>query len=95
MLLAFAAANLDPRRFEAPLEFRWDRTQNASMSFGHGAYFCLGAGLGSLQSELLLARLAQDGIALAQPADSLPWRSELTFNSPAVLPVRLGTGLEV
>lgn len=95
VLLAFASANLDPRRFEAPLEFRWDRTQNAGMSFGHGAYFCLGAGLGSLQSELLLARLAQDGVALAQSEDSLPWRRELTFNSPAALPVRLGSGLEV
>ncbi|MEV7022443.1 cytochrome P450 [Kitasatospora sp. NPDC093558] len=90
VLLSFAAANLDPRRFEDPLAFRWDRNQSASLSFGHGAYFCLGAGLGGLQAELALSRIAEIGIAPAVPLDSLPWRSELTFNSPAELPVRLG-----
>ncbi|MFF9852905.1 cytochrome P450 [Streptomyces litmocidini] len=90
VLLSFAAANLDPRRFEDPLAFRWDRNQSASLAFGHGAYFCLGAGLGGLQAEATLSRLARTGVELATPVDRLDWRAELTFNSPAELPVRVG-----
>jgi hypothetical protein len=89
VLLSFAAANLDPRRFEDPLTFRWDRNHSASLSFGHGAYFCLGAGLGGLQAELTLRRLAETGVTLTVPPGDLSWRPELTFNSPAELPVRL------
>ncbi|MEV6007869.1 cytochrome P450 [Streptomyces sp. NPDC051976] len=89
VMLAYAAANLDPRRFEDPLEFRWDRVQSTSMTFGHGRHYCLGARLGLMQGELVLRKLAGTDVALAR-TEPLVWRNELAFNSPAELRLRFG-----
>jgi cytochrome P450 len=60
VVLVLAAANRDPRRFDAPLEFRWDRTA-AHVAFGRGRHACLGA-----QVAHHTLRAAIDG-HLAQP----------------------------
>ena len=47
------AANRDPSVFEAPDEFRIDRTQSpAHLSFGQGTHFCLGAQLARAEVEV-------------------------------------------
>ncbi|MFG2794360.1 cytochrome P450 [Streptomyces sp. NPDC048419] len=90
VMVAYAAANLDPRRFKDPLEFRWDRVQSTSLTFGHGRHYCLGARLGLLQGELVLRKLAETKVALGTPSDAVMWRNDLAFNSPAQLWLQFG-----
>jgi unspecific monooxygenase len=43
------SANRDPAVFEAPAEFRVDRTPNNHVAFGVGVHFCLGAPLARME----------------------------------------------
>lgn len=56
--LLFGSANRDPRRFEAPDEFRIDRGDSDHITFGAGVHYCLGAPLARLELEVALGRLA-------------------------------------
>jgi len=58
MLLLTAAANRDPDRFADPHRFWPDRPNMAHLSFGHGAFYCLGAHLARLEINCLLQALA-------------------------------------
>jgi len=57
--LTWAAANRDPRVFEAPDEVRLDRKPNPHLAFGAGAHFCLGAAHARLIIRELLKELAR------------------------------------
>ena len=48
-----AAANRDPRRFDAPDEFRVDRTDNKHLAFYHGVHFCVGAQLARAEAHVV------------------------------------------
>jgi unspecific monooxygenase len=52
--LILAAANLDPAKFTAPLEFRPDRQEAPNLSFGAGIHFCIGAPLARLELNTAL-----------------------------------------
>ena len=52
--LILAAANLDPRKFSDPLEFRPSRDEGLSLSFGAGIHFCIGAPLARLEMNIAL-----------------------------------------
>jgi cytochrome P450 len=56
--LGWAAANLDERAFESPLEIRLDRKPNPHLSFGFGEHLCLGAPHARLIVRSLLLALA-------------------------------------
>ena len=52
------AANRDPRQFEAPAEFRLDRTDGRlHLGFGFGIHTCVGAPLARAEARTSLARL--------------------------------------
>ena len=54
-----AAANRDPAQVKEPEVFDVAREQVASLSFGAGAHYCLGAYLAGMQGEILFPRLLQ------------------------------------
>ena len=53
-----SGANRDPRRFDAPDEFRPDRTNaRQHVAFGHGIHTCAGAPLARAEARVSLERL--------------------------------------
>jgi len=58
VLLLLGAANMDPAVFEAPGEFRLDRTagdgRSLEVSFGSGIHYCLGSNLVKMEMRLAL-----------------------------------------
>ncbi|ORV91986.1 cytochrome [Mycobacterium interjectum] len=60
LLLMWGAANRDPAHFEAPNEFRLDRTSAKDhLTFGKGVHFCVGAALARLEAHVVLRKLLQ------------------------------------
>jgi cytochrome P450 len=86
VLVALAAANRDPRRFEDPDELRLDRRENQHVGFGHGAHHCLGAQLAraELQESLLALTSRLPGLHIA---DDPGWKSEVVVRGVLRLPV--------
>ncbi|WP_059020936.1 cytochrome P450 [Mycobacterium sp. M26] len=73
VLLVWGAANRDPAHFEAPDEFRMDRSNTKGhMSFGKGAHFCLGAPLARLEAMTVLPMLL-GRTSWFSAADVGPW----------------------
>ena len=52
VVLYFASANRDERKFADAAQFSVTRTSNAHLGFGKGAHFCLGAHLARLESQI-------------------------------------------
>jgi cytochrome P450 len=52
VVLYFASANRDERKFADAGQFSVTRTTNAHLGFGKGAHFCLGAHLARLESQI-------------------------------------------
>jgi cytochrome P450 family 144 len=58
LLLMWGAANRDPAHFEAPNEFRLDRSDaKGHVTFGKGVHFCVGAALARLEARVVLGKL--------------------------------------
>ncbi|WP_345556308.1 cytochrome P450 [Streptomonospora halophila] len=57
VLLAYAAAALDPAAWESPDEFDVGRDSRGHLAFGHGPHLCLGAPLARLELNVALPRL--------------------------------------
>jgi cytochrome P450 len=55
--MGWAAANRDPKVFESPTEFRFDRERNRHLSFGFGIHTCPGAPLARMELRVLLEEL--------------------------------------
>ena len=52
--LWWSSANRDEAEFPDPFTFDVARSPNRHLAFGHGAHFCLGAGLARLEMRLVL-----------------------------------------
>ncbi|OBJ80136.1 cytochrome [Mycobacterium gordonae] len=60
LLLLWGAANRDPRHFDAPNDFRLDRSgARGHVTFGKGAHFCIGAALARLEAQIVLRMLLE------------------------------------
>ncbi|GAA1774313.1 cytochrome P450 [Actinomadura chokoriensis] len=90
VLPLLAEANRDPGMFPDPDRFDATRDGPAHIAFGQGAHFCLGARLARLEAEAALAVLLAEfpGLALAVPAEEVPWREASLVRGPTRLPVR-------
>jgi cytochrome P450 len=58
LMIVAGAANRDPRRFDAPAEFRPDRANaRRHLAFGHGVHTCPGAPLARAEARISLERI--------------------------------------
>ena len=75
LLLLWGAANRDPAHFDAPNDFRLDRSSaKAHLTFGKGVHFCVGAALARLEARIVLGMLLErtSWIEAADVGDWLP-----------------------
>jgi cytochrome P450 len=91
VLLAIAAANRDPRRYERPDEIDIDRPPGQHLGFGLGAHYCPGSSLARLELDVALTALISrfPRMKLAIPAADLAWRGNHTYRRLAALPIEL------
>ena len=54
VILLIASANRDPREFDRPDEFVWNRKARRMLSFGVGPHFCIGIHLARLEGRIML-----------------------------------------
>jgi cytochrome P450 len=69
--VGWAAANRDPKVFEAPADFSLDRTTNRHMTFGFGIHTCPGASLARMELRVALEELLRR-VPDLRPASGTP-----------------------
>jgi cytochrome P450 len=98
VLCSLAAANYDPREFDAPERLDITRSElvgpgERHVTFGYGVHHCLGATLAQMEGEVALAALFNrfPGLALAVRPDELR-HPPMPYNHWRLteLPIRLG-----
>lgn len=84
LMLAFGAANHDPRHFPDPEEYDIRRDNaHTQLSFGWGIHFCLGASLARIESGIVLRLLAERLPGLRLAADQqLTFPPNISFRGP-------------
>ncbi|MDF0529062.1 cytochrome P450 [Tsukamurella sp. 8F] len=84
VLVVIAAANRDPAVFVEPDTLLPEREGPPTLSFGHGAHFCLGAALARLELEHALPRVLARAPRLSGP---VAWRDTPAVRGPVSVPV--------
>jgi cytochrome P450 len=89
VLCAIGSANRDPQQVANPDEIDVDRSGNGHLGFGHGPHYCLGAPLARMEARTALwtAIHRLPNLALAVPANQLPWKSDHRQHALTALPV--------
>ncbi len=59
--LMFAAANRDPRFWDAPDDYRFDRDNKHSLGWGYGVHGCVGRTLAKMEAQALLGAIVDAG----------------------------------
>lgn len=87
VVLFYASANRDPRKFSDPNRFDIHRATGAHLGFGHGIHFCLGAHLARLEVMTAIDHLLDevDGLELAGP---VRWGTTPSLQGPVSVPLR-------
>jgi cytochrome P450 len=74
------SANRDPREFDEPDQFRWNRSIPRTLAFGRGQHFCIGVHVARLEERIILeeflARVGQFEFDLSEalrPPSSFQW----------------------
>ncbi|TVT46893.1 cytochrome P450 [Amycolatopsis rhizosphaerae] len=89
VLLAPSAANRDPAMFADPDVFDPSRAANHHLAFGHGAHFCIGAGLARTELRAVFTALFTrfPTLRLAADVHDLPVRGDQLTGGISALPV--------
>ncbi|MDE2005966.1 MAG: cytochrome P450 [Rhodospirillales bacterium] len=88
ILMLFAAANRDPRRWDDPDRYDISRNPSGHLAFGAGIHMCVGQVLARMEGEAVLAALARR-IARIEIAGEPVWRHNNTLRRLGRLPLRL------
>ena len=87
LMLCYASGNRDEAVFEAPDQFRVDRTSNKHLAFGYGAHLCLGQHLAKMEMRILWEELIPRLKSVELAGE--PALSQAVFvNGPKRLPIR-------
>ncbi|MER6792349.1 cytochrome P450 [Amycolatopsis mediterranei] len=86
VVVDFASANRDPRRFADPDVLRFDRRDNPHLGFGHGVHHCLGAQLARVELQEGLRALIGKLPGL-RVAGKVVWKVEMPVRGARVLPI--------
>lgn len=70
--LWWSSANRDETEFADPFAFDVTRAPNRHLAFGHGAHFCLGAGLARLEMRLVLD-VVLERVGAIEPCGAVEW----------------------
>ena len=89
VLLLVGSANRDPDWVSDPDRLDLARGDVPHLALGHGAHYCLGAGLARLEAEIAIGTLVRrfPDLALAVPAGELVWRSSFRIRGLKQLPI--------
>ncbi|WP_437903606.1 cytochrome P450 [Sorangium sp. So ce327] len=87
VLALVGSANRDEQRFTDPDRFDLHRGQ-PSLTFGHGAHFCLGAALARMEAKVALEVLLPGIGEVTRAPGEIPYNRTLTVRGPVSLPLR-------
>ncbi|MFB4314938.1 cytochrome P450 [Actinomadura sp. 21ATH] len=89
ILVAHDLADRDPQVFAEPDRIDLARTDNPHLAFGHGAHYCLGAGLARLELNVALEQLTArlPGLRLAVAPHEVGWSRATPIRRPNEVPV--------
>ncbi len=90
VILDLAAANRDPRRWDAPDRLRLDRPDPRPLSFGHGLHHCLGHALARTELQVALRALVDRLGDFTIEPDGVDWRISSMLRGPTRLELRRG-----
>ena len=92
VILLIAAANRDPREFEDPDAFVWNRRHRRMLSFGVGPHFCIGVHLARLEGQIMLRELVSAIPRFAVEPENGAWAVSEFQVGWTRLPLRVETG---
>jgi cytochrome P450 len=86
--LMFAAANRDPRFWDAPDAYRLDRDTKHSLGWGYGVHGCVGRTLAQMEASALLGAIVEQVESIELAGDYEPWMTTVG-HGPIRQPIRL------
>ena len=87
--LHWPAANRDPRAFDAALEYRPERSQEANLLWGAGIHVCPGAPLAQMELRVLLEEVLASGASMEAVPGQSPEPALYPASGWARVPLRL------
>lgn len=88
VLLAWGAANRDPRQFDDPDVFRAERNPTGHVAFGSGVHLCLGAQLARMEGQAVLREIV-DNVDRVEVVGSPTWTTNPNLRGLTRMDVRL------
>lgn len=89
--VVWPAANRDPRVFDEPRRFRWDRNPDDNLLYGAGVHVCPGAGLARLELRVAIEELLRATTTIEPANDRAAERVPWPGTGFGVLPLHLHT----
>ena len=89
VVLLLGSANRDERAWEEPDRYQIDRNTRASLSFGQGTHFCLGASLAHLEARIALEEVQRRLPSWRVDPDGLERVHSVNVRGFAALPLRI------
>ena len=88
--VCIAAANRDPRHFDAAESFDIARQENRHLAFGSGMHYGIGAPLARLEGRIAMPRLLERFPGIARGEEDATYRPDFIARGFDRFPVRLG-----